>query len=729
MNKNLLSLICGLAMLTASCKKDGTVIAPVTDSSIADLVVPKSFNWQTSRDVSFSIGISDTRFENRFYVIGLYLADPGTGAAAVSTGAASLVTPYNAKITVPADVNGVFVVKTAVDGSSITQYVALTSQTMVSISLGATAINNFTLPTAKSSIREDTKLSKVTNATSAINITMPLTLTEPGCGVTVTGTSVTSSSTRVTCYTSTIDTRLNIAGTNGGVLKINAPGKTVTIGTITHSRLTIFVGANTTVIFPDDFALLDGETIVNNGVINGVDFTTSGDFFNNATAKFTGSFTVSTSGTVTNKKSFVATGLNTINGGIFSNECNTDINGIVKISSNSGISNTGFITADNTYILSDGYVYLNDGAMYQTNVLSQSNGYVYGDGSPSLFKVVTSVTNEVVSNSGIFYGSVQYCGAKDINTFRLHFFNGAIQACGLYIPIDACNSVGNAIPVPIKPDTDADGIIDVLDAYPNDKTKAFNNFSANYGNGGSTVAFEDSWPSQGDYDLNDVVLTYKHLVITNASNIVVRVEGEWNLIATGGEYQNGAGIQFPISKSNITNFTSSNGLPAEAGQDSLVVTLFTNSRALQSTWNTINGQAVSPTMIFTFGFDVVGGPSISTMGVSSYNPFIWNNSANFGRGYETHLYGDNPTKLANTSLFGTKSDNSKLGKYYSTTTNLPWGIEIPVADFKYPVEYKPVSVAYLKFNIWASSGGITSKDWYSGILPEFRNINNLYSGK
>jgi LruC domain-containing protein len=729
MNKKLLSLICGIAMLTASCKKDGTVTAPVTDSAIADLVVPSTFTWQTSRDINFSIGISDTRFENRLYVIGLYLADPGTGAAAVSTGAASLVTPYNAKLTIPADVNGIFVVKTAVDGSSITQYVALSAQTMVSISLGATAINNITLPTAKSSIKEDRKLSQVTNATSAINITLPATITEPGCGVTVNGTSITTSSTRVTCYTATADTRLNISGANGGTLKINAPGRTITIGTITHARLTIFVGANTTVVFPDDFNLLDGETIVNNGVINGIDFTSSGDFFNNATVKFTGSFTVSAGGTVTNKKSFVATGLNTGNGGIFNNECNTAISGIVRINSNSGITNTGLITADNTYILSDGYVYLNDGAMYQTNVFSQSNGYIYGDGTPSLFKVVTSVTNDVIINAGIFYGSVQYCGARDINTLRLHFFSGATQACGLYIPIDACNGVGNAIPIPIKPDTDADGIIDELDAYPNDKTKAFNNFSANYNNGGSTVAFEDSWPSQGDYDLNDVVLTYKHLVITNAGNIVVRVEGEWNLLATGGEYQNGAGIQFPISKSNVTNFSSSNGLPAEAGQDSLVVTLFTNSRALQSTWNTINGETVSPTKSFTFGFDVIGGPSISAMGVSSYNPFIWNNSTNFGRGYETHLYGDNPTKLANTSLFGTKSDNSKLGKYYSTLSNLPWGIEIPVADFKYPVEYKPVSAAYLKFNTWASSGGSVNKDWYSGTLPEFRNVNNMFSGR
>jgi LruC domain-containing protein len=117
------------------------------------------------------------------------------------------------------------------------------------------------------------------------------------------------------------------------------------------------------------------------------------------------------------------------------------------------------------------------------------------------------------------------------------------------------------------------------------------------------------------------------------------------------------------------------------------------------------------------------------MGVSAYNPFIWNNSTGFGRGYETHLYGAKPTKLATTSLFGTGADNSKTGIYYSTLTRLPWGIEIPVADFRYPVEYKPITVAYLKFNSWATSGGTNDKDWYSNTGSTYRNTSNLYTAK
>jgi LruC domain-containing protein len=740
MKRKLLTLICGIAILTASCKKDNTTIEAPTESALTDLVVPTTFNWQTSRDVNFSIGISDTRFQNRLYVIGVFLADPATGATAISKGAASLVSPFNAKISVPANVDGVFILKTAPDGSSITQYVALTSQT-VSLSLGATATNNITLPSAQSATIENVKLTSLTNAQSTFNTTPTTAITEPGCAITSTGTSVTSSSTKVTCYTATANTTLNVAGTNGGTLKINAPGKVITIGTFTHTKLTIFVGAGTTVIFPATFVLTDGEAIVNNGVITGVNYNSAGDLYNNGTATFTGTFNISATGSVTNAsvlvvkdarvegaltntKSFVATTLTTISGAGLYNECNTDINGTLTINSGSIVTNNSLITADNT-VIAAGTLYLYDGAMYQTTAFSTNTGLVYATGAPSLFKVVTSV-GDAALNSGAFWGSVQYCGKE----LKASFGYGAVQACGLYLPKDDCNTLGNgAAPAPIKPDTDGDGIFDEQDAYPNDKTKAFDNYSVNYSNGGSTVAFEDSWPSQGDYDLNDVVLTYKHQVITNASNIVVRVQGEWNLIATGGDYQNGAGIQFPILKSSITNFSSSSGLPIEAGQDSLVVPLFTNSRALQSTWNTINGQAVSPTKTFTFSFDVTSGPTFAAMGVSSYNPFIWNNTSGFGRGYETHLYGRKPTQLATATLFGTKADNSKTGKYYSTVANLPWGIEIPVADFKYPVEYKPVTVAYLKFGTWASSGGTLDKDWYSTTGVVFRNIDNLFAGK
>lgn len=767
MKTKLLHLFCAVAILTTSCKKDNVATDSATDSAMSDLVVPNDFTWHTARDVNFSIGITDTRFQNKPFVIAVYLSDPGvpTGKVdgndifptPVAKGSASLVSPYNTKISIPATISEAFIMKTAADGSSITQNVTLNAQ-MISISLESSAVNNIKLPGKQSAVIENTKLTSITNATSTFNTVPTVTDTEPGCGTTITNTKATNTltipgSSSVYCFNSAIDVALSITSTNGGTIKLNAPGKTITVSSFNHANTKLYISAGTNVVLSKDFSMSATEKIVNNGTLRSTNLIVDGTFLNNGTTTLTGDLTASddavidnnsifsvqdviiNGGGISNNKTFTGATL-TINStssayGVFQNQCYTNISGAVLINSYASIKNFGLMVTGSTNInASYAAIFEDGGAMYQTDVFVANQGYIYGTGEASIFKVVSTTKPAVIANSGYFLGAIQYCGNVDINASKSHFTYGAVQACGLYIPKDECNSLGNgAAPAPLKPDTDGDGIIDEQDDYPTDKTKAFNNLSANYADGGSTVAFEDSWPSQGDYDLNDIVLTYKHLVVTNAMNIVVHIDGQWTLIATGGDYQNAAAIQFPLPKANITNFTASTGLSIEAGQDSLVVPLFTNSRAVQATWNTISGQSVSPSKTYTFSFDVTNGPTIAAMGVSSYNPFIWNNSNGFGRGYETHLYGNKPTKLAATNLFGTKADHSVAGVYYSTVTKLPWGIEIPVADFKYPLEYKPISAAYLKFNSWATSGGTSDKDWYINAEATYRNSGNLYPGK
>jgi len=295
---------------------------------------------------------------------------------------------------------------------------------------------------------------------------------------------------------------------------------------------------------------------------------------------------------------------------------------------------------------------------------------------------------------------------------------------------DECNTLGNGeAPITTKPDRDKDGVIDDLDAYPDDDKKAYNNYSCNYFNGGSTLAFEDNWPSEGDYDMNDVVLTYKHLAVTNYKNIIVRVEGEYNLIASGGDFSNGVGVMFNLPKANATNFVSSNNLAPENGQDSLVVVLFADTRAAQAHWNTILGEPTSASVSTTFGFDVVNGPHIKTIGIGGYNPFIWNNSSESGRGHETHLRGKNPTKLANSALFNTKDDASAAGKNYSTAKNHPWALELPISNFAYPIEKSNIKDAYLKYAAWATSGGTTNLDWYKSSEDGYRDNSLIYRKK
>lgn len=735
MNKHLLPVILGMALIASSCKKD-KVTQDEVSPTLNELVVPANFSWQNTRDVNFSIGISDARFQNQIHVVAIYLADPTSGATPISKGAATLVSPFNAKLSIPAGINEVYVVKFAPDATTTTEKVAVTSE-KVSVAMSAV---------------------KSTGTLGSVSIPNKVmaTSTEPGCDRTLyLGDINISSSSSVYCYYPLLgNPTINVNASNV-TLRLTAPGRTITIENYSHTNLKLFIGEGTTVIFKNDVDIKIGESITNNGTIiaqknvavsgsltNSGTITLGGTTFNmnGTTSTITNDVgstinaekaSISTNGVITNSGSFV------VNDAIFNTEaslnnyCSFNVNGNVIVNTPK-INNYKLIQIKgDANINSNGLVTMYSSAMFQTGSLSNMNGLILGRGIfPALFKVTGTVGDNVLNNSGVFRGTVQFCGTRDLDlnqNNKKHFELLATQGCSVIIPKESCNPLGSG--ASIVTDSDGDGVSDLLDDYPADKTKAFKSYSANYADGGSTIAFEDNWPKKGDFDLNDVVLNYKHLVITNKDNIVVRIEGEWNLLASGGDFQNGAGIQFPLTKASATNFVSSNSLAPEAGQDSLVVILFNNSRLEQATWNTRATEPASAAKKYTFSFDVANGPTLLTMGASGYNPFIWNNTNGYGRGYETHLQGKKATKLVNSQLFNTLDDKSAANnKTYSTVNQLPWAIEIPQASFAYPLEMQDISKTYLKFSNWASSGGTASLDWYSNTASGYRDASKIFTG-
>lgn len=731
MNKHLLPLFLGIALLASSCKKDN-IVQDVVNPTLNDIVVPTAFSWQTTRDVNFSIGISDARFQNQIHVVAIYLADPTSGATPISKGSATLISPFNAKLSIPAGIDEVYVVKFAPDATATTEKVAVTS-TKVSV--------------AMSSVKPAEKVSSI-----AAPKTVMTTITEPDCrSAQYFGDINVKSSNDVVCYYGLLNYTIDLAATKGGTVKIFAPGRTITISGYSHSNLKMFISEGTTVRFTGNIDIKAGESIVNSGTMIVDNMTVIGSLVNDGTVNLSGqTFNINTNGSVVNNGTINAaaaatsvsaaltnSGTMTVNNATFNsaasltNYCNLTVAGNILINT-PNVNNYKLIQVKgDTHINSTGAVNMYASAMYQTASLSNLNGVITGRGLLySLFKVTGTVGDNVANNNGVFRGTVQYCATRDPdvnNVGKKHFELLAVKGCSVVIPKDACNPLGGGGSV--VTDTDGDGVSDLLDDYPGDKTKAFKTYSANYPNGGSTIAFEDSWPKKGDFDLNDVVLNYKHLVITNKDNIVVRVEAEWNLLATGGSFNNGAGIQFPLAKGTATNFTASNSLSPEAGQDSLVVILFTDSRAEQGTWNTRTTEPSSAAKKYTFSFDVTNGPSLVSMGASAYNPFIWNNSGGYHRGYETHLQGKKPTTLADTMLFNTEDDQSNVNnKTYSTASRLPWALEVPQAAFNYPLESQDVTTTYLKFSDWARSGGTSSKDWFSNTAPDYRDASKIFTG-
>ncbi|UEG53328.1 LruC domain-containing protein [Mucilaginibacter daejeonensis] len=288
-------------------------------------------------------------------------------------------------------------------------------------------------------------------------------------------------------------------------------------------------------------------------------------------------------------------------------------------------------------------------------------------------------------------------------------------------------------------DTDGDGVQDEQDAFPNDATRAYISYypsASTYAN----IAFEDNWPKKGDYDLNDLVVSYRYTFTSNASNQVVDMKGDYTVAASGASFHNGFGVQLPVAASavksvtgqkQISNYISfaSNGV--EAGQTKAVIVPFDNHEALiknpdgayfinvLSTKDKVTSTTAS--VMVTFNSPIAA----STLQPSAFNPFL---ISNLRRGYEIHLPGFAPTDKVDTKLFGTDDDASvsTSGKYYISSENWPWAIGFQ-GTYNYPFELQPVNEAYLHFGEWASSGGTTFTDWYSNTASGYRNTSKIYN--
>ena len=265
------------------------------------------------------------------------------------------------------------------------------------------------------------------------------------------------------------------------------------------------------------------------------------------------------------------------------------------------------------------------------------------------------------------------------------------------------------------PDTDGDGVTDSQDAFPNEADKAFETFTpSKYGWG--TVAFEDMWPFQGDYDFNDTAVNYRFVAVLNAQNEVVKVDIHFEVTSDGAGLNNAFGIEFesiaPYQIASVTGTelvegyinVAANGV--EEGQDRAVVILFDNNGLMLEREKTVSIEFTVPL-------------STAQLGIAPHNAFL---IVNNDRSREIHL----PNRLR-TSLGAnanpTEGVNLDSDGNYETDGRLPWAINI-AHDFKVPKERVPVNQAYNFFNDWAGSGGVIYTDWYKDNAG-YRNTSNL----
>lgn len=266
----------------------------------------------------------------------------------------------------------------------------------------------------------------------------------------------------------------------------------------------------------------------------------------------------------------------------------------------------------------------------------------------------------------------------------------------------------------VELDTDGDGILDSDDAFPNNADKAFEVFTpSKYGTG--TLAFEDLWPSAGDYDFNDMAINYQAIAVLNAQNLAVQVDFICRVKSNSAGYTNGLGVEIvglsPTLIESVTgpvlteNYIVLNANGTESNQQNAVV-IFTDNVA-----NLLNETKIS--IKFTQPI------STSTLGVAPFNPFI---IINKNREKEVHLPNASITSLGKSS-FNVDGVNLDPDGDFISDNGFPWAISI-IHDFKVPKENVSILDAYNYFSDWATSGGTIFNDWYKD-NPGYRNPDKI----
>lgn len=274
-------------------------------------------------------------------------------------------------------------------------------------------------------------------------------------------------------------------------------------------------------------------------------------------------------------------------------------------------------------------------------------------------------------------------------------------------------------------DTDGDGVLDVDDDYPNDPDEAYDIFTPSELGWGS-YAFEDLFPSYGDFDFNDLVVSYRAIQVANSSNEVARLKLIYKVKAIGASYKNGFAVQLPFSESlisnvsgyNITNSAVSlNSKGLENNQTSPVIVIFDNAFE-NGPYGACTGTEGDE---ITIDIDFNSPVSQSTIALNNFNYFIFRTEE---RGHEVHLKNYYPTDLADLTLFDTFDDGSSSpGAYYVSKSGLPWGLHI-IHNFRQMKEREDIIFGYNYFVNWAQSNGNQYQDWYKD-NSGYRNTSKI----
>jgi len=279
-------------------------------------------------------------------------------------------------------------------------------------------------------------------------------------------------------------------------------------------------------------------------------------------------------------------------------------------------------------------------------------------------------------------------------------------------------SVGNFIDnFQIECDFDGDGTPDDSDDSGDDADASFTSYFPSSGK--QVLAFEDLWPSLGDFDFNDVVLSNQVTILKNANQELVSASFKVSIDAIGAGLDNGIGMMIydengaPLADDAISELSGDATLDPD-NTNGIILTedvFATTNERYQN--NGVGATTDSPdTLYFTISFNA---------GLTDFTPELYI-FRSLERSHEVHRSVFPGTAIMDMSLFNTNDDNGN----FKTVNNLPWGMEI-ITDghFKVPIERIEIINAYPEFEAWATSGGTQNVRWYNS--PDETKVVDIFA--
>lgn len=259
----------------------------------------------------------------------------------------------------------------------------------------------------------------------------------------------------------------------------------------------------------------------------------------------------------------------------------------------------------------------------------------------------------------------------------------------------------------------------------------------------TTIAYEDQFPIQGDFDMNDVLMNLRFTEhVKDGKVLQLKIEGQ--LAALGADYQNGFGIRLEnVARSNIKQdsailivdgVTQAQAFLEEGQTDAVIIInkdLWQIAQAGEGEhcnyFRTELGCGTSSMPSWSLIIPFNAAIAEADMPDFPYDPFIFATERTFhgiifdaitgtkpGRKLEVHLKNKPHTDTFETSIFSLGDDSSNImsSLYFQSDNGLPWAIEIP-SDWKHPIEGANLIDAYPQFPGYAAdSTQSTHPNWY-----------------